>query len=281
MYRAKTAGRNRTAFFELTMQAEIEERLAIERDLALAIEAGQLEMYLQPQVDRHGTAISAELLMRWTHPQRGAISPAIFIPVAEESGIILQLGNWTLHQGCNVLMQLAAAGHAMPLSINVSPHQFRQADFVDQVRVALAKSGADPRQLILEITEGLLIENLEDTIGRMLEIARLGIRFSIDDFGTGYSSLSYLKRLPLFELKIDKSFIKETPDDPDDTAIVQSILSMAKHLRLRVVAEGVETQQQADFLISAGCDALQGYLFARPMPIAAWLQKQSTSTTAN
>lgn len=275
MYRAKNAGRNRIAFFELAMQAEIEERLSIEHDLVLAIDAGQIEMYLQPQVDVHGNSVGGELLMRWTHPVRGPISPAVFIPVAEESGIISQIGNWTLHQGCQALVRLAAAGHPMSLSINVSPYQFRQADFIDQVRVALAHSGADPTHLILEITEGLLIANIEDTIARMLEIASLGIRFSIDDFGTGYSSLSYLKRLPLFELKIDKSFIQDMPRDPDDTAIVQSILSMAKHLRLRVVAEGVETSEQSDFLMTAGCDAMQGDLFAMPMPIDEWLQTQS------
>ncbi|GAA4026807.1 sensor domain-containing protein [Actimicrobium antarcticum] len=278
MYRAKNAGRNRIAFFELTMQKKIEERLAIEHDLALAIAAGQMEMVLQPQVDVYGNAVGGELLMRWTHPVRGPVSPAIFIPIAEESGIILQLGNWTLHQGCQALVRLAAAGRQMDLSINVSPHQFRQADFIEQVRAALAQAGADPTHLILEITEGLLIENIEDTIDRMLELARLGIRFSIDDFGTGYSSLSYLKRLPLFELKIDKSFIQDMPRDPDDTAIVQSILSMAKHLRLRVVAEGVETRQQADFLMAAGCDAMQGYLYARPMPIDKWMQTEMTLT---
>ena len=277
MYRAKAAGRDRIAFFELTMQQEVEDRLAMERDLALAIAAGQIEMHLQPQVDLNHNPVGAEFLMRWTHPVRGPISPVVFIPVAEESGIILQLGKWTLQQGCRTLVQLAAAGRAMPLSINVSPLQFRQIDFVDQVRVALSQSGADPAQLILEVTEGLLIQNLEDTIARMLEIADLGIRFSIDDFGTGYSSLAYLKRLPLFELKIDKSFTKDIPHDPDDTAIVQSIPSVAKHLRLRVVAEGVETREQADFLTAAGCDVMQGYLFARPMPITAWLQTQDTA----
>ena len=277
MYRAKKAGRNRTAFFESTMQIEVEERLVIEHDLGLAIAAGQMEMYIQSQVNGDGNAVGGELLMRWTHQVNGPISPAIFIPVAEESGMIRQLGNWTLHQGCQALVQLAKAGRAMPLSINVSPHQFRQTDFIEQVRDALAQSGADPTQLILEVTEGLLIENLDDTIARMLDIARLGIHFSIDDFGTGYSSLSYLKRLPLFELKIDKSFIQDMPFDLDDTAIVKSILSMAKHLRLRVVAEGVETRQQADFLMTAGCDVMQGYLFARPMPIVEWLHRQDTA----
>ncbi|GAC1407710.1 MAG: GGDEF domain-containing phosphodiesterase [Burkholderiaceae bacterium] len=275
MYCAKNAGRNRIAFFELAMQAEIEDRLAIERDLGLAISAGQLEMHMQPQVNVHGSTVGAELLMRWTHPVRGSMSPAVFIPVAEESGLILQLGNWSLHQGCQALVRLAEAGSGLPLSINVSPHQFRQPDFVEQVQLALAQSGAEPTQLIFEITEGLLIENIEETITRMLDLVCLGIRFSIDDFGTGYSSLSYLKRLPLFELKIDKSFIGDMPQDPDDTAIVESILSMARHLRLRVVAEGVETREQADFLTTAGCDVMQGYLFAKPMPIDEWLRIQN------
>ena len=268
MYRAKKAGRNRIVFFESMMQIEVERRLAIERDLGLAITGKQLEMHIQPQVNGAGNAVGGELLMRWTHPEAGPVSPEVFIPVAEECGLIIQLGNWTLNEGCKALVQLAKAGRAMPLSINVSPHQFRQADFVEQVRVALEQSGADPSHLILEVTERLLIENLDATIARMLEINGLGIRFSIDDFGTGYSSLSYLKRLPLFELKIDKSFIHDTPHD---TAIVQSILSMAKHLQLRVVAEGVEERQQADFLMSAGCDVMQGYLFARPMPMIEWL----------
>ncbi|MBC7500085.1 MAG: EAL domain-containing protein [Herminiimonas sp.] len=275
MYRAKAAGRNRIAFFELSMQTAVEQRLAIERDLGLAIAADQLEMFMQPQVDAGGETVGAELLMRWTHPVRGAISPAVFIPVAEESGLILQLGNWALHQGCQALVRLASAGHALPLSINVSPYQFRQADFVQQVQDALALSSADATKLIFEITEGLLIENVEQTIDRMREIAALGIRFSIDDFGTGYSSLSYLKRLPLFEVKIDKSFIQDMRDNNDDTAIVQSILSMAKHLRLRVVAEGVETRQQANFLIKSQCQVLQGYLYDKPMPIGAWLRRQA------
>ena len=157
MYRAKKAGRNRIAFFELTMQTEFEERLAIEHDLELAIATNQMEMYIQPQVDISGQIVGGELLMRWTHPVNGPISPVVFIPIAEESGLIFKLGSWTLHQGCKTLVQLAAAGHAMPISINVSPHQFRQADFVEQVRGALDQSGADATQLILEVTEGLLI----------------------------------------------------------------------------------------------------------------------------
>lgn len=275
MYRAKAAGRNQIAFFEESMQAEVEQRLTMEHDLAEAIKEGQLQMFMQAQVDRHGMPIGAELLMRWTHPVRGAVSPAVFIPMAEESGIILQLGDWALQQGCMILLKLNAHGCRFPLSINVSPRQFRQADFVTKVRAMLAASGAPASSLIFEVTEGLLIDNLQDTIARMHELCALGIRFSIDDFGTGYSSLSYLKRLPLYELKIDKSFVQDTPGDPNDAAIVQSILAMAKHLGLRVVAEGVETQAQADLLIASDCDALQGYLYSRPLAVDAWLAQHA------
>ena len=179
-----------------------------------------------------------------------------------------------MQQGCEVQLRLDQAGHALPLSINVSPRQFLQADFVDRVRAVLRRTGANPAQLIFEVTEGLLIHNLEDTIARMHELTGMGIRFSIDDFGTGYSSLAYLKTLPLYELKIDKSFVEDTPHDPGDTAIVHLILSMARHLGLRIVAEGVETQEQAEFLFQGGCDCLQGYLFARPMPVGEWLAQQ-------
>ena len=249
----------------------------MERDLGLAVSDGRLEMYIQPQVNQQGATVGGELLMRWTHPSKGAISPSVFIPIAEESGMILSVGKWALHEGCRALVRLEKEGHAIPLSINISPQQFRQNDFVAQVKTALVQSGANPSNLLFEVTENLLIENLDETVARMLEITHLGIRFSIDDFGTGYSSLSYLKRLPLFELKIDKSFIQDAPEDSDDTAIVRSILSMAKHLRLRVVAEGVETLMQADFLVGAGCEVMQGYLFARPMAISAWLQERRTT----
>lgn len=275
MYRAKAAGRNQIAFFEEHMQAEVEHRLNMERDLAAAIKEDQLHMFMQIQVDRCGMPVGAELLMRWNHPERGTVSPAVFIPMAEESGIILQLGDWVLQQGCLILLKLKEHGCEFPLSINVSPKQFRQADFVSKVRATLKATGAPASSLIFEVTEGLLIDNLQDTIARMHELCALGIRFSIDDFGTGYSSLSYLKRLPLYELKIDKSFVQDTPGDPNDTAIVQSILSMAKHLGLRVVAEGVETQAQADFLIESDCDALQGYLYSRPVAVDIWLSEHA------
>ncbi|MFZ6770378.1 putative bifunctional diguanylate cyclase/phosphodiesterase [Undibacterium sp. Di26W] len=274
MFRAKSCGRNQIAFYETGMQSEVEQRLTVERELSEAISGGQLQMHIQPQVDRMGKPVGGEMLMRWTHPERGPISPAIFIPVAEESGMILRLGDWVMEQGCLALLQLEQAGWDIPLSVNVSPKQFRQVDFVEKVKQVLKNTGAPPARLILEVTEGLLIDNLHDTIARMVELTKLGIRFSIDDFGTGYSSLAYLKKLPLYELKIDRSFVQDTPDDANDTAIVQSILSMASHLGLRVVAEGVETREQADFLIANGCASMQGFLFARPMPLDKWIAMQ-------
>jgi diguanylate cyclase (GGDEF)-like protein/PAS domain S-box-containing protein len=274
MYRAKDLGRNRIRFYEAAMQADVQERLALEQDLKKAQAEGQLAAFVQSQVDATGAVVGGELLMRWTHPVRGNVPPSRFIPIAEASGLILRMGDWMIQQACETLAHLQAAGRELSLSVNVSQRQFRQDDFVERVRHVLAHTGAHPGNLILEVTESLLIEDLDDTIARMTEIVGLGVRFSIDDFGTGYSSLAYLKRLPLFELKIDKSFVQDTPDDPSDTAIVQSILSVASHLNLRVVAEGVETRAQADFLLQNQCECLQGYLFGRPEPLAVWLARQ-------
>jgi diguanylate cyclase (GGDEF)-like protein/PAS domain S-box-containing protein len=274
MYRAKDLGRNRIRFYEAAMQADVQERLALEQDLKKAQAEGQLAAFVQSQVDATGTVVGGELLMRWTHPVRGNVPPSRFIPIAEASGLILRMGDWMIQQACETLARLQSAGRELSLSVNVSQRQFRQDDFVERVRHVLAHTGAHPGNLILEVTESLLIEDLDDTIARMTEIVGLGVRFSIDDFGTGYSSLAYLKRLPLFELKIDKSFVQDTPDDPSDTAIVQSILSVASHLNLRVVAEGVETRAQADFLVQNQCECLQGYLFGRPEPLAVWLARQ-------
>ena len=271
MYRAKGGGRNGIAFFEAAMQAEVERRLTLERELAQAIEQERLHMVYQPQFDCHGRLHGAELLMRWERDDGGAVSPAVFIPLAEEAGLIVPIGMWALRQACLAQQRMAAMGQALPLSVNVSPQQFRQADFVEQVRGVLQDHGVEPALLILEVTEGLLVEKLEETVARMNELAALGVRFSIDDFGTGYSSLAYLKRMPLYELKIDRSFIMDMPDDANDVVIVQTILAMARQMGLRVVAEGVETRAQADFLAAHGCHALQGYLLGRPAPLPALL----------
>ncbi|MEO7577759.1 MAG: EAL domain-containing protein [Massilia sp.] len=271
MYRAKADGRNTIAFFEADMQANVERRLTLERELAGAIDAGALEMHVQPQVDRHGVVTGAEMLMRWRRADGAMVPPSIVIPLAEESGLIVKLGRWALEQSCAAAVALARAGHQLPLSVNVSPTQFRHPAFAGDLQATLATYGAPASSVILELTEGVLIEKLDASVRRMAELAALGIRFSIDDFGTGYSSLAYLKKLPLYELKIDKSFIDEATENASDRAIVETILSMARHLGLRVVAEGVETRAQANFLIERGCDSMQGYLFARPMPLVEFM----------
>jgi len=267
MYHAKAGGRNGVVLFESAMLADAERKLTLERDLAGALDNGELAMHLQLQVDHAGVPTGAELLMRWRRADGSQIPPDVFIPIAETSGLIITLGHWVLRQACQAWLKLDAAGHALPLSINVSPLQFRQPDFVRQVRATIAEYAVPPAQLIFEVTEGLLVDELDQTIERMHELARMGIRFSIDDFGTGYSNLAYLKKMPLYELKIDKSFLRNTPHDVNGTALVQSIMAMARHLGLRVVAEGIETTAQAEYLASNGRACMQGYLFCRPMPL--------------
>lgn len=271
MYRAKDSGRNALMFFEYAMQVRIAERYALERDLRDAVRRGELELYLQSQVDVAGEVIGAEALLRWRHPTRGLVSPATFIPLAEESSLIVAVGEWVLRESCKALARLNAAGGRQRIAVNVSPRQFRQADFLALVRGILAETGADPHCLTLEITENLLVEQTDDLVSRMLALSALGVRFAIDDFGTGYSSLAYLKGLPLNELKIDRSFVEDVPGDPNDVALVETILAMARHLNYEVVAEGVETPAQREFLVAAGCQYYQGYLFHRPVPAGDWL----------
>ncbi|MBR7747165.1 EAL domain-containing protein [Undibacterium sp. BYS107W] len=277
MYRAKSAGRNQIAFFEGNMQIEVEQRLTLERDLAKALEQNELQMVMQAQVNKDAQAVGAELLMRWNSKTRGMVSPALFIPLAEESGLIVKIGDWVLSEACTILKRLHANGFQFPLSINVSPKQFRQKDFVEKVRSILEQHQVSGEYLIFEVTEGLFIDNLPETISRMNILADLGIRFSIDDFGTGYSSLNYLKRLPLYELKIDKSFVQDVPGDANGMAIVVSILSMAKQFGLKVVAEGVETIEQANYLIENDCDSMQGFLYSRPTAPDVWIANQVPS----
>jgi diguanylate cyclase (GGDEF)-like protein/PAS domain S-box-containing protein len=267
MYHAKAGGRDGVMLFDAAMLAHAQEKLSIERELGMALDSGELAMHLQLQVDVQGMAVGAELLMRWCLKDGNMVRPDVFIPVAESSGLIVPLGHWVLRQACDAWLALERAGHPMPLSINVSPLQFRQQDFVDQVRSVLAVTGTPASGLIFEVTESLLIEDIDQTIARMETLAALGIRFSIDDFGTGYSNLAYLNKMPLYELKIDKSFMRDMPEDQNSTAIVQSILAMAGHLNLRVVAEGVETAEQVRFLAQQGNIVMQGFHFHRPMPL--------------
>jgi EAL domain-containing protein (putative c-di-GMP-specific phosphodiesterase class I) len=275
MHRAKSAGGGRAALYESGMQTEVEDRLTLEHDMARAIGTDQMFLYAQGQFNLQGQCVGAELLLRWQHPQRGLVPPSRFIPLAEESDIILRLGDWALLQACRTITAMKASGEAVPLSVNVSPRQFRQPDFVHRVQEILDETCADPHLLVFEVTEGILIHDLQGTAERMSELAGLGIRFSIDDFGTGYSSLTYLKRLPLYELKIDKIFVQDAPSDPDNAAIVRLILAMARQLNLRVVAEGVETREQAGFLEQQRCDVMQGYYLHRPAPLPDWLEARS------
>jgi predicted signal transduction protein with EAL and GGDEF domain len=277
MYRAKMAGRNQIAFYEGVMQAEVEQRLSMEHDLSKALTQNELHMFMQLQIDDKGMAVGAELLMRWHSKERGMVSPVVFIPLAEESGLIIQLGEWVLLEACRVVKLLRQQGHDFPLSINVSPKQFRQAEFVEKVRAILSSQKVDGENLIFEVTEGLFIEDIGETIVRMNQLVDMGIRFSIDDFGTGYSSLNYLKKLPLYELKIDKSFVNDVPGDINGSAIVRSILSIAKQFDLKVVAEGVETEDQAQFLIENHCDSMQGFLYSKPILCETWLSEHAIS----
>jgi len=280
LYRAKAAGSGQIDFYSASMGGEVSARVQLDMDLEQAVEREEFELFIQPEVDAQGRIAGAELLLRWQHPTRGLLAPAAFIDAAERSGRIVSMGDWVLREGFRAAARLAAAGQTLPLSINVSPTQFRQVDFVDRVRAHLASTGASPDQIILEITENLLIDDVEQAARRMRELAALGLRFSIDDFGTGFSSLAYLKRLPLYQLKIDRSFIQDTPDDANDCAIVKLVISMAASLGLSVVAEGVETREQAAFLRGTGCELQQGYLYARPAPLGAWLQSHLDEANA-
>lgn len=272
LYQAKDAGRNAIRFFNPAMQAAIDARIAMENALRQALVQGQFQLHYQPQVDAGGRWIGAEALVRWNDPVRGLVPPNEFIPLAEETGLIIEIGQWVLDTACRQLRtwaDLPGARH-LRLSVNVSARQFRQSDFVDRVRRSLATSGADPRKLMLELTESIVVDDVENVILRMQELHEMGVLFSLDDFGIGYSSLSYLKRLPLDEVKIDRSFVRDLVDDSNDAAIVRAILAMSTSLGLRVVAEGVETAAQRDFLLGNGCETYQGYLFGRPAPIEFW-----------
>ena len=271
MYRAKESGRNTIRFFEPAMQEAVESRLAMERELHDALENGEFRIHLQSQCDDEGTVVGAEVLLRWQHPTKGVVPPTAFIPLAEETGLIVVIGDWVLMESARLLKRLESEGRDLRLSVNVSPRQFREVDFLDRVRAILAESGASPTRLTLEVTESLLMDDMGDAIARMSELKLLGVRLAIDDFGTGYSSLSYLKQLPLHELKIDRSFVSGLPRDMDDTVLVETILLIARQMGLEVVAEGVENDAQRAWLSDKGCGLFQGYLLGRPLPQAEFM----------
>ncbi|MDD4912282.1 MAG: EAL domain-containing protein [Sideroxydans sp.] len=269
MYQAKKAGRNAIRFFDPQMQIAIDTRATLEKELHLAIKDGQFELHYQIQMDEMGTPIGAEALIRWQHPERGMVLPNEFIPLAEENGLIVPIGLWVLESACAQLKKWEASPitSKLELSINVSAQQFTQIDYESQVAAAIQRHGINPNLLKQELTESMLVDNIENTIQKMMTLKEQGLRFTLDDFGTGYSSLQYLKRLPLDQLKIDQSFVQDLEMGSSNRTIIRTIIAMASSLNLSVIAEGVETQQQRDLLIKKGCLAFQGYLFGRPCPI--------------
>lgn len=269
MYHAKDAGRNVIRFFDPEMQTAIETRAALEADLHGALGQRQFELYYQIQVDISGKAHGAEVLLRWRHPQRGMVSPAQFIPLAENTGLIVPIGEWVLDTVCAQIRQWQgqAAMQELVIAVNVSAKQFRQSDFVDQVKKYVAQHDILPARLKLELTESLVLDNVEDAVDKIKALKAFGVSFSMDDFGTGYSSLSYLKKLPLDQIKIDQSFVRDITTDVTDLVMVKTIVDLGVNFEMDVIAEGVETEEQLQLLKQSGCDRYQGYLFSKPVPI--------------
>jgi diguanylate cyclase (GGDEF)-like protein/PAS domain S-box-containing protein len=274
MYQAKQAGRNVIRAFVPDMQESLNLRASLEADLRNALDRNELSLHYQVQVDASAQPVGAEALIRWNQSSRGMVSPAEFIPLAEETGLILPIGHWILRQGCKTLVDWAKYPETrdLKLAVNISSRQLCQVDFVEQVRAILAETGANPALLKLEITESVILDNVEDTIAKMHAVRDLGVSFSMDDFGTGYSSLSYLQKLPLEQLKIDQSFVRNMAFNNHDSAIIRTILALGKNLALNVIAEGVETEVQREHLANYGCEVFQGYLFGKPVPVDEFKQ---------
>jgi len=269
MYEAKTAGRNALRFFDPHMQAVLEARVILETDLHYALSEQQFDLFFQIQVNAANQPIGIEALLRWMHPTRGLVMPAEFVPLAEETGLILPIGQWVLETACAQIKawETHSLAGRLQLAVNVSARQFHQPDFVERMCETLKRTGADPARLKLELTESVVLGNIDDTVAKMHELKRIGVRFSMDDFGTGYSSLSYLTQLPLDQLKIDRSFVRNLGIKHSDAVIVQTIIGMAGSLGIEVISEGVETNEQRAFLERAGCMAYQGYLYGNPAPL--------------
>jgi diguanylate cyclase (GGDEF)-like protein len=270
MYKAKDTGRNSCRFFDPQMEAMVRARAALDADLRQAIAEEQFQLYYQPQIGPGGRIVGAEALIRWNHPIRGFVSPAEFIPLSEDTGLILPLGNWVLETACRQLAEWSGSAELahLTVAVNVSSRQLRRPDFADQVLLTVERTGADPRKLELELTESLLIENVAEVIQKMTTLKAHGVGFVLDDFGTGYSSLAYLKRMPLDMLKIDRSFVSDVLVDANDAAIAKTIVALAHVLGLDVIAEGVETEAQKNLLSALGCHSYQGYYFSPAVPAA-------------
>ena len=266
MYHAKNSGRNNYQFFTPEMNARAFESMIMEAALRKALQRDEFLLHYQPQIEfRSGRIVGAESLIRWQHPELGLVPPGKFIPIAEERGLIGKLGDWVLHAACRQAIIWQQAGIPLvPIAVNISALQFKEGALRDSVLSALKETGLAPEYLVLEITESVVMDDAEQAITVLRELREMGIAIEIDDFGTGYSSLSYLKRLPIHRLKIDQSFVRDLTTDQDDAAIIGAIISMAKSLKLEIIAEGVETEAQAAFLDAQGCLAMQGFLFSRP-----------------
>jgi diguanylate cyclase (GGDEF)-like protein len=279
MYHAKAQGKNNYQYYKESMNAAAIKRLALEGDIRRAMERNEFMLYYQPQVDAlEGRMIGVEALIRWHHPEKGMVPPSDFIPLAEQSGLIIPISEWIIETACSQSRKWRQEGLSpIPISINLTSHQFRQHNFIKTISQAIREHDLAPEDLLLEITESTLMEDTEMTVISLNVLTKLGFRLVIDDFGTGYSSLSYLKRFPLYAIKIDQSFVRDVTTDQDDEAIARAVISMARSLKLKVVAEGVETVEQMRFLIEQGCEKMQGYLFSRPEPpdrISEFLAKQ-------
>lgn len=269
MYQVKEFGRNAVLFFDPMMQLAVSARAEMEADLRGALQKQQFQLQYQLQVDNNRRPIGAEVLIRWKHPWRGMVSPALFIPIAEESGLILDIGFWVIETACSRLAEWAhdeQMSH-LNLAVNVSARQFRQQDFVKQLGDAIARHRISPERLKLELTESVVLADVTEVVSKMHQLKALGVKLSLDDFGTGYSSLAYLKQLPLDQLKIDQSFVRDITIDPTNAVMVKTIIGMGHNFRLNVIAEGVETEAQLDFLRQNECMAYQGYLFSKPIPV--------------
>jgi len=269
MFRAKELGRNNIHYYTAAINDRVADRLALAADLHRALERNELLMHYQPQVDAlTGRIIGAEALIRWQHPTRGMVPPSVFIPVAEETGLIQPIGAWVLKTACAQAREWQALGVPLPtISVNVSVRQFMRKDLLDTLVNVIKDTGIDARVLELEVTESLIMNDAEEFVATLKKLKDVGIKIAIDDFGTGYSSLNYLKRMPVDRLKVDQSFVRDIHKDPESTTIVEAIISLGHSLKLKVIAEGVETEQQLEFLRDRGCEEFQGFHFSRPVPV--------------
>jgi EAL domain-containing protein (putative c-di-GMP-specific phosphodiesterase class I) len=269
LYRAKADGRGMVRFFAAEMDHRLRERRALQHDLRSAIERNELNLFYQPQAEIGGEVIAFEALLRWHHPQRGSVPPTTFIPLAEESGLILSIGEWALRTACR---EAASWSKPLRVGVNLSPVQFRHGDLPTLVHSVLLETGLSPARLELEITEGVLIDDFSRTVSLLRRLKAMGVRIAMDDFGTGYSSLSYLQSFPFDKIKIDQAFISNLKQNPQSATIVRAVIGLGRGLDVPIIAEGVETQEQLDFLAEANCDQIQGYILGKPQPITVYAE---------